>query len=230
MNKLKPSMDNPVVVISGATGTAAMDAAHAFARQGASLALLSHDRARLDALAGELNLSPARLQTYAADLRSPDAVHAAATIIHSKFGRADALLHFVGGWTGGKTLFDTPVEDVESMISQHLWTLFHLTQAFVPDMVHNGWGRLIAVSSPTVLNTPAKSGAYAIGKAAQETLVLTLAQELKDTGVTANIIHVRQIDVTNSGKGTPPGEITSAMLYLCSDAAAKINGARIPLY
>lgn len=222
-------MDNPVVVISGATGVAATNAARAFARQGASLALLSGDRSKLNLLAGELNLPPARLQTYAADLRDPEMVRAAATFINSKFGRADILLHFVGGWTGGKTLAETPAAELENMLSQHLWTLFHLTGMLVPTMVHNGWGRIIIVSSPQAVNPSAKMGAYAIGKAAQEALILTLAQEVKDSGVTANILHVRSIDATGSGKGTPPDEITAAMLYLCSDAAARINGARIPL-
>lgn len=223
-------MDNPVVVISGATGVAAKNAAQVFARQGASLALLSADRSKLDTLAGELNLPPARLQTYAADLRNSDMVHAAATFVLSKFGRADILLHFVGGWVGGKTLEETLVADVEDMLSQHLWTLFHLTQVFVPPMVHNGWGRVIIISSPVAVNPPAKMSAYAVGKAAQEALMLTLAQEVRDTGVTANIIQVRSIDSAGSGKGTPAGEIISAMQYLCSDEAARINGARLPLY
>jgi NAD(P)-dependent dehydrogenase (short-subunit alcohol dehydrogenase family) len=48
--------------------------------------------------------------------------------------------------------------------------------------------------------------------------------------VTANIIQVRAIDVNNSGKGTTPEEIVAAMLYLFSEEASKITGARIPVY
>ena len=223
-------MNKPVVVISGATGAAAASAARAFAGQGASLALLSSNRSKLDALTAELNLPPARLLSHVADLRSAEAVHAAATFVNSKFGRADILLNLVGGWTGGKTLAETPPEDLETMVAQHLWTTFYLAQAFTPDMVHNGWGRVIAVSSPIASQPVAKMGAYAIGKAAEETLMLTLAQELKDSGVTANIIQVRSIDSLGTGKGTSVEEITAAILYLCSDAAARINGAKIPLY
>ena len=54
--------------------------------------------------------------------------------------------------------------------------------------------------------------------------------ELKENGVTANIIQVRAIDVEKTGKGTTPEEIVAAMLYLFSEEAAKVNGARIPLY
>ena len=57
-----------------------------------------------------------------------------------------------------------------------------------------------------------------------------LAAELKENGVTANIIQVRSIDVEHTGKGTTPEEILGAMLYLFSEEASKVNGARIPLY
>jgi NAD(P)-dependent dehydrogenase (short-subunit alcohol dehydrogenase family) len=116
------------------------------------------------------------------------------------------------------------------MIAQHVWTTFHMVQAFTPGMLENGWGRVIIVSSPVASQPPAKMGAYAIAKAAEETLLLTLAQEFKDSGVTANLIQVRSIDASGTGKGTTPDEISAAMLYLCSDASNKINGARIPIY
>ena len=223
-------MNNPVVVISGATGAAAGSAARAFAGQAARLALLSTNQARLDALALELNLPEERLVTFAADLGNPDQVKAAAARVYSRFGRADILLHLVGGWTGGKSLAETSARELETMLSQHLWTTFHLVQAFTPGMLQNGWGRMIVVSSPLATQPAARMGAYAIGKASEETLLLTLAQEVKDSGVTANLIQVKSIDAAGTGKGTAPDEITAAMLYLCSDAAARINGARIPLY
>ena len=70
-------------------------------------------------------------------------------------------------------------------------------------------------------------------------LTLSLAQELKDTGVTANIILVRSIDVDHkrdrdlaaeSPTSTTPEEIAAAIMYLCSDEGRMVNGARIPLY
>jgi len=223
-------MNNPVVVITGATGATGTFAAKSFARQGASLALLSSNQIKLDKLEIELNLPAVQLFTVVADLRNPVQVNAAAASIYAKFGRADILLHLVGGWTGGKSLVDTPGGDLEAMVGQHVWTTFHLAQAFIAGMVNQRWGRFIIVSSPTATTPPPKMGAYATAKAAQETLLLTLAQEVKDSGVTANIIQVRSIDTNDTGQGTTADEITAAMHYLCSDKAAKINGARIPLF
>jgi NAD(P)-dependent dehydrogenase (short-subunit alcohol dehydrogenase family) len=111
-----------------------------------------------------------------------------------------------------------------------VWTTFHLFQSLGPKLASNGWGRVIIVSASTVPKPPEKRGIYSAAKAAQENLVLTLSAELKDKGVTANIIQVKAIDVENKGTGTTPDEIVSAMLYLFSDEAAKVNGARVPLY
>ena len=116
------------------------------------------------------------------------------------------------------------------MFDQHAWTTIHLLRAFSPKLAANGWGRVIAVSSPLANNPTAKMGAYAAGKAAQETLMMTLADEFAGTDVTTNVIQVKAIDVKGTGKGTSPEEIVSAMLYLFSDEAGKVNGARLPLF
>ena len=86
------------------------------------------------------------------------------------------------------------------------------------------------VSKPETVHPSAKTALYAAAKSAQESLVLTLAEEYKENGLTANVIHVKSIDIKNEGSGTSPAEIVSAMTYLFSDEAGKVNGARIPLY
>jgi NAD(P)-dependent dehydrogenase (short-subunit alcohol dehydrogenase family) len=82
-------------------------------------------------------------------------------------------------------------------------------------------------------------GPYVVGKAAEEALVLTVAKEVARTGVTANVLQVRTIDAKHerdreptpkNANWTTPEEIAAAIMYLCSDDAHVINGARIPLY
>lgn len=223
-------MENRVVVITGSTGGLGRIAAQAFAEQGASLALVSTDQDKLDALARDLNLPAGRILTYAANLLDPDAVRDAAEAVSAKFGRVDALIHLVGGWTGGKTIAESAADEFKFMLDQHAWTTIHLLQAFSPKLAANGWGRVIAVTSPFATNPSAKMGPYAVGKAAQETLLMTLADEFKGTNITANVIQVKSIDVKGTGKGTSPQEIIAAMLYLYSEEAGKVNGTRLPLY
>ena len=219
-----------VVVITGATGALGNKTAHTFAARGHSLALLGAHQNKLDSLALDLNLPDERLFTSIVDLGNGEAVRSAAEAVSAKFSGVHALIHLVGGWVGGKTLPETRDEDLASMLDQHVWTTFHLFQSFAPRLASTGWGRVIVVSASTVPNPLGKAGAYTAAKAAQENLVLTLAAELKGSGVTANIIQVRAIDVGNTGKGATPNDIVAAMLYLFSDEAGKVNGARTPLY
>ena len=219
-----------VIVITGATGALGNLTAKTFAAQGYSLALLDNDQNKLDVFTRDLNLPNERLFTSIVDLRNGQAVRDSAEAVSAKFGSVHALIHLVGGWVGGKTLAETSEDDLNSMLGQHVWTTFHLFQAFLPKLAANNWGRVITISPSTVSNPPAKRGIYLAAKAAQENFVLTLAAELKEHGVTANIIQVRAIDVDNKGTGTTPAEIVAAMLYLFSDEAGKITGARIPLY
>lgn len=219
-----------VIVITGATGALGKLTAKTFAEQGHALALLDNDQTKLDALTHELNLPNDRLFPSIVDLRNGQAVQDSAEAAFNKFGSVHALIHLVGGWLGGKSFPETTEDDLTLMLGQHVWTTFHLFRSFSAKLAEAKWGRVMTVSPSTVSNPPANRSAYLAAKAAQENLVLTLAAELKDNGVTANIIQVRAIDVENKGTGATPEIIVAAMQYLFSDQAGKITGARLPLY
>jgi NAD(P)-dependent dehydrogenase (short-subunit alcohol dehydrogenase family) len=223
-------MMNKNIVITGATGVLGNLAAKTFAGMGHNLALLDKDQNKLDSLVRDLNLPSERLYTQTVDLLNEQAVQDSAAAVVSKFGSVHALFHLVGGWSGGKTFAETPSDDLESMLNQHIRTTFNLFKAFQEPLSQNGWGRVITISPSTIANPPAKRGVYLAAKSAQETMMLALAAELKEFHVTANIIQVLAIDVENKGTGTTPAEIVSAMQYLFSDAADKVNGMRLPLY
>ena len=222
-------MTDRVVVITGATGALGKLAAQTFASRGDSLVLLSRDQDELDSLARDLNLPSERLLTRAVDLLDAPSLRATAEAVEAAFGRIHALIHLVGGWTGGKTIPETSVDDFASMLNQHAWTTFNLFQAFVPKLLANGWGRVITVSLPLTVHPQPKMSAHAAGKAAQESLVLTLAEETCGTSVTANILHVNSIDAKGTGKGTSPKEIVAKMEYLFSEEASQVTGMRIAL-
>jgi NAD(P)-dependent dehydrogenase (short-subunit alcohol dehydrogenase family) len=233
------SVANRVVIITGATGGLGRVVARRLAAEGAQLALFSTNTAHLDALAADLQLPAERVLVRAVDLRDAGAAQEAAQAVTAKFGRAEILLHLVGGWAGGTPVTAVEAGTVDEMLQQHLWTTLYLMQAFVPLFLTHGWGRLIAVSSPFASRPQAKGAPYAIGKAAQEALFQTLAAELADTGVTANLLLVRTIDAQHerdrertakNSAWTSPEEICAATLYLCSEEAGAVNGARLPLY
>jgi NAD(P)-dependent dehydrogenase (short-subunit alcohol dehydrogenase family) len=228
-----------VAVITGATSELGAVVTRCLAGQGASLALLDRNSDRLAAQAKSLGLPESLIFTRTLNLLDPAEVKSAAEAVAAKFGRIDILLHLVGGWTGGKTLVEASAEDVTFMFNQHVWTSFNVTQAFVPHLVKNGWGRVVMVSSPFAAHPVAKGGPYAIGKAGQEALVLALSKELIGTGITANLLEVKTIDAKREKVSAPtaenaswstPEELASAILYLFSDEAGGVNGAKIPMY
>lgn len=228
-----------VAVITGATGNLGSVVARSLGEQGVRLALFGTNAERLERLSGDMKLPEDKVLTGAFDFTAPEAAQAAATAVQEKFGHVDILVNLVGGWTGGKAVTEVPASDVSDMLNQHLWTTFYLAQAFVPALVANGWGRIIVVSSPLASNPPANMGPYVVGKAAQETLIMTIAKEIARTGVTANILQVRAIDAKHERDAQPtpknanwttPEEINACMLYLCSNEAHVVNGARMPLY
>lgn len=218
------------IVITGATGVLGNLAAKTFAERGDNLVLLDRNHARLDSLSAELNLPSNRLHTQVIDLLDAQALQDSAEAVHSKFGSVHGLIHLIGGWVGGKTIPESSKEDFDFMLNQHVWTTFNLFRSYAPHIAASGWGRVILVSQPVTVKPAAKSAIYAAAKSAQESLALTLAEEFKDSGLTANIIHVKSIDIKGDGKGTSPAEIVSAMSYLFSEEANKVNGMRIPLY
>ena len=177
-----------------------------------------------------MNLPAERIYTQAIDLLDGKALHDSAQKVSAKFEIIHALVHLVGGWVGGKTISESESSDLEFMLNQHAWTTFNLLKSFMPYLVKNNWSRVITVSQPITVKPSAKSAIYAAAKSAQESLILTLAEEYQDSGLTANVIHVKSIDIKSEGKGTSPAEIITAMTYLFSDEANKVNGARIPLY
>jgi len=237
--EVKMSLENRIAVITGATGGLGSTVTRQLAAQGASLALLDIDPAKLEMLAQSLSLPDSRLLSRTVNLLDPTETKSAAGAAFVKFGKMDILLHLVGGWTGGKTLLDASAEELSFMMSQHIWTSFNVIQAFVPYLVKNGWGRIVMITSPYAERPNAKGGAYAVGKAGQEALMLTLSQELKGTGVTANLLQAKTIDARREKISSPspdnaswstPEELTAGILYLLSDQAGTVNGAKIPLF
>ena len=112
------------------------------------------------------------------DVRQRDGARAAVESVTTAFERVDVLIHLVGGYAAGTPIAELDPADVAGMLDQHLWTTLHLAQAVIPGMVERGWGRVLAVSPPVASEPPAKMAPYAIGKAAQEVLLRTLAREV----------------------------------------------------
>jgi len=228
-----------VVVVTGATGHLGPVVARVFAAEGARLALMARNQSALAQAVLDLNLPPERCLAVPADLSDPTQAESGAKTVLDHFGRADVLLCLAGGYLPGAPVADLTLADLQAMLSINLFTAFNAAHAFLPHLSANGWGRLIAISSLYGQQPAARTAAYAAAKAALEALVLAIAQEGKSKGLTANLLIVRTIDSPEARKAAPkantaawtsPEEMAYTMLFLCTEEAGAINGARIPLY
>jgi NAD(P)-dependent dehydrogenase (short-subunit alcohol dehydrogenase family) len=237
--------ERPVTLITGATGGLGRVLAPALLEAGYDLALLGSSQLRLATAAAALHVPAGRHFEFEVNLRDADAVDGAIEAVYEHYGRVDALAHLVGGWTGGFTIADSDDDPYASMIDQHFWTPLNVVRALSPRMVAAGHGRIVAVSSPLAARPTAGMSAYGVGKAALEALFGSLARELADTGVTANLVRVRTIDTAHArdagsndsaGKSpskadwTTPEEICAAIRYLFSDDARVVNGETLGLH
>jgi NAD(P)-dependent dehydrogenase (short-subunit alcohol dehydrogenase family) len=175
----------------------------------------------------------------AADLSTGEgAVEAVTTVLQSR-PTLDAVIHILGGFSGGTTTQETPLESWDRMMSLNARSAFLVFRQALPQMVRQGRGRLIAVGSRAALTAPAGLSAYAASKAALHTLVEVIAAENKHTGVTANAVLPSTIDTPTNRAAMPdvspalwvtPSSIAGLLVWLASDASQDVNGALIPIY
>jgi NAD(P)-dependent dehydrogenase (short-subunit alcohol dehydrogenase family) len=159
-------LNERIFVITGASGGLGRTVTHYFAEIGAKIALVGTNAEKLSVLGRELNLDKNRTLQIAVDLSQPESAQSILDAVIERFGRADILLHLVGGWIGGMPVKMVAEKDIATMLQQHLWTTFYLARVFSPHMVANGWGRLVVVSSPSANLPPANRAPYSIGKSA----------------------------------------------------------------
>jgi NAD(P)-dependent dehydrogenase (short-subunit alcohol dehydrogenase family) len=228
-----------VVLISGATGALGSAVTRTFAQTPVHLALTGRSEQKLERLAVEAGLPGEHIFTTVADVTQAASVEDLADAVLAHFGRIDVLLNTAGGWSGGKPVWETPVDEWDHMLALNLHSAFLLSRAVLPHMLEAGWGRIVHVSSKTAVAPRGKRAAYAVSKMGLVTLTEVIAAEVKGTGVTANVILPSVIDTpanrasmpkADPRKWVPPECIAATMQFLCSDAAASINGARIPIY
>ncbi len=233
------NLSGKVILIGGATGALGSVVAREFARTEANLVLTGTAEEDLEELVDDLNLSAECVLAAAVDATDADSVETLVSDVVERFDGLHALVNTIGGWGGGKTVAETPVEQWEWMLTLNLHSAFLLSRAVLPHMLEAGWGRIVHTSSKTAVEPRAKQAGYAVAKMGLVTLTEVIAAEVKGSGVTANVVLPSIIDTPANRKmmssadtstWVPPAHIAATMRFLCSDEAASINGARIPIY
>lgn len=231
-------LDGHVIAIAGIGGGLGPLVAKELADAGATVAGTDRNQDLLDALPVELGIDADRFDGRAVDLLDEEAARAWCAALVERFGHVDGLIHLVGGWRGGEPLHEASLEDWDFLHGLLVRTVQHTTRAFHDQLAASEHGRFVLVSAKQAQAPTNTNAAYAAAKAAAEAWTLAFADGFEPGGATANIIVVDAI-LTPRMREESPGEqfptftpaehIAAAVAFLCSDAAAKMNGQRLPL-
>jgi NAD(P)-dependent dehydrogenase (short-subunit alcohol dehydrogenase family) len=232
------NLDGRVLAIAGIAGGLGPMVAERLAAGGATVAGADVSQERVDTVGAGLALPPERWDGRAVDLLDEGATGGWCAALLERFGRVDALLHLVGGWRGGQPLHEEPLSDWDLLHDLLIRTVQHTTRAFHDALLASEHGRFVLVSAKQAQSPSNSNAAYAAAKAAAEAWTLALADGFEGTAATANIVVVDAI-LTPRMREESPGEafptftpaehIAEAIAFLCSDAAGKMNGQRLPL-
>jgi NAD(P)-dependent dehydrogenase (short-subunit alcohol dehydrogenase family) len=224
------------VIVTGGFGALGRAVVSAFEATGAHVATMDHSAvpAAEAARAGERYFPVGHV-----DLTRLDQAEAAVRTIVGRFGRLDVLVNIAGGFQW-QTLEEGGLEVWDRMYAVNLKTAVVASKAALPALLRSAAGRIINIGAGAAAARAASGmGAYTASKAGVQRLTESLANELKDRGITVNAVLPGTIDTARNRADMPkadysrwvaPEAIAEVILFLASPAARAVTGAALPVF
>ena len=235
-----------VAIVTGAAGGIGKAMVQGLLAAGIQVVAVDRDREPLETLAATSREQgkSGDLLTVQTDLTEDSAAAAITRAAHGKFGHLDILVNNAGigpgairsdSWQRPLKFWEITPDQWRRFVAVHTTAPFALTNAVVPEMMGQGWGRIVNVTTSlgTMLN--AGNPTYGPSKAALEALSAILAKDLDGTGVTVNVLVPGGVTNTpmisdeagfDRNKLIQPEVMVPPLLWLVSEAAAKVTGRR----
>jgi 3-hydroxybutyrate dehydrogenase len=241
-------LDGRTALVTGAASGIGEACARRLAAAGAKVTVVDLDGAGAERVAGELGG-----RAVTADLTDPAGLDG----LDGLELAADVLVNNAG-FQHVAPVEEFPPERFAAMLALMVEAPFRLARALLPGMYERGWGRVVNISSVHGLRASPYKSAYVAAKHGLEGLSKVIALEGGPRGVTSNCIcpaYVRTPLVENQiadqarihgiteaevvekvmltepaiKRLLEPDEVADAVLFLCSDAAAFVNGTSLVL-
>jgi len=246
-------------VVTGSTSGIGLGIARALAGAGCNLMLngfgppsaIERERTQLESEFGiQVAFNPA-------DLANPQQVVGLVETATRELGGVDILVNNAGIQYTAR-IEEFPADRWEAVIAVNLSACFHAIRAVLPQMRARNWGRLINIASTHGLVASPEKSAYVAAKHGLIGLTKAVALETAESGITCNAIcpgwvltplveaqiaeraerenisfDRAKMDLLAqkqpSREFVTPDQIGAATVFLCSDAAAQIRGAALPI-
>ncbi len=167
------------IVVTGGTKGIGKALLQRFAIEGFELFTCARSKPDLEELEKEFSVEfpQIKLHVYQADLSKQEDVLNFAVFVKS-FSTPDVLVNNTGIFLPG-SIHNEPAGNFELMMHTNLFSAYHLTRAFIPDMIKRKSGHIFSMGSIAGLTAYANGGSYAISKWAMLGFTKCLREELK---------------------------------------------------
>src|SRR5215470_152912 len=229
------------VLVTGGTSGLGLAMASALAAAGATVALTGRSAARAAAVAAELP-GAAGIEL---DVRDESSVARAVGQAWSRLGGIDMLVNNAGlgmrtvnprFMTHPRGFWEVPADGFRAVIDTNLTGYFLVAREVTPRMLAAGGGRIVNISVSYSTMHRAGFVPYGPSRAGSEALSRIMAADLRDTGVTVNLLLPGGATVTGMVPTGAPAEgrtllepaiMGPPIVWLASAEAASVHGERI---
>ncbi len=235
-----------VAIVTGAAGGIGRSMTRGLLANGYKVAGIDRDRETLERLsaAAREQGKGADLLTIQIDLTADSAADEITGATRARFGRIDIIVNNAGigpgairpdSWQRPLKFWEITPDRWRRFVAVHTTAPLALTNAAVHEMMSQGWGRIVNVTTSLGTMLAAGSPTYGPSKAALEALSAIMAKDLDGTGVTVNVLVPGGVTNTpmisdqagfDRDKLIQPETMVPPLVWLVSDMAKKVTGRR----
>jgi NAD(P)-dependent dehydrogenase (short-subunit alcohol dehydrogenase family) len=227
---------NEAIVVAGADGALGGAALRHFASKGHKVVGTSFSHDGAERLINLSRIERWNTEIHQVDLGSFSQCQTFAESVLSKHSTIDLLFNAAGGFRYTSTV-ECSQKDFDFLMQANFISCWHLAKFFVPKMQTQTSGRIVFVSSRKTQEAgQANFGIYTASKAALDAMVKGLADEIKGSTLTVNLIAPTIIDTpanreampkSDTSKWVTTSDILRTVEFLCSKAAQSVSGSTI---
>ena len=232
-----------IALITGAAVGIGRATAVEMAKRGADLILLDLNEEALQKVAGEVGEYGRRVLTYLCDISDEARVCEVVADALKQMGKIDILVNNAAVWRLMSEFLDTPTEEWRKYFDINVMGTVYVTKAVLPNMVEQGYGRIVNVASVAGVYGNARMSHYSATKGAVISFTKALAKEMATHGVTVNAVSPGTVtssklddmeitqpsELSYMGRTGSDRENADLICFLASDQASYISGQNIQI-